>query len=168
MLDRTFDEFWKRYPRKIAKHPARQAYDKALKAGADPEAILRGLAWYIRNEWADRRVDLMPHASTFLNQRRFEDVEEVSEAPESREVIASFLANLDFDVSHWANGVSGHGMNGEFTPHMQHFARKVALDKKLRDVQVVLACCTSYAVRRGWAISTNGAGSKPQGIESKD
>lgn len=151
----SFDEFWSRYPRKVGKYAARQTYDRVLRQGADHARIMAGLEFYIRQEWSDRPPDRIPHAATFLNQRRFEDVDEAPAVVESRDQLGHFLAGLDFEVSNWCAGVCDHGMNGQFTPHMQHFARKVALDKKLRDVQVILACCTSYAVRRGWGISAN-------------
>ena len=37
--------------------------------------LVTGLEWYQRHEWKDREQDKIPHAATWLNQRRWEDIE---------------------------------------------------------------------------------------------
>ena len=65
--DTAFDSFWARYPRKIGKPAAVKAW-KAAKA--DPPAVMAGLERWI-GQWHDPQF--IPHPSTFLNQRRWED-----------------------------------------------------------------------------------------------
>jgi hypothetical protein len=70
----AFDEFWSCYPRKAGKSEAAKAWIKATQAGADPGSLLaavKGHADYHRA--AKTEQQFIPHASTWLNQRRFED-----------------------------------------------------------------------------------------------
>ena len=64
-----FDQFWAKYPRKVCKKAARQAFEKALRI-ADFDKIMGGLESYICNKphYAD-----WCHASTWLNNERWED-----------------------------------------------------------------------------------------------
>lgn len=67
-----FNEFWSLYPRRVSKRTAQKAWDKEVKAGTDPAAILAGLRRqlpYLQS----RDIQFIPHASTWLNQGRFED-----------------------------------------------------------------------------------------------
>lgn len=73
--------FWPAYPRKIAKHEARREWLRIGMADDDQatlDHIMRGLTHYIENEWAQDRdgwLRFVPHAATWLHQRRYEDVE---------------------------------------------------------------------------------------------
>ncbi len=70
-----FDEFWSIYPRtKDGKAPAQRAWAKAMKDKVDPQviidaAIARGRWW----EQAKTPHSKRPHASTWLNDRRWTD-----------------------------------------------------------------------------------------------
>lgn len=61
-----FDEFWKQYPRKVAKAEARKAYVKAL-GKSSHEEIMAGLARY------DPDPEYTCHPTTWLNQERWTD-----------------------------------------------------------------------------------------------
>lgn len=75
--DRAFEEFWSKYPRKVAKHPARQKWAKLVISRAVYEEILNAIERFKRTrQWQD--IGFIPHASTFLNQRRWEDEIEAS------------------------------------------------------------------------------------------
>lgn len=68
--------FWPAYPRKIAKHEARKAWERLKLKDEDQttlDAIMAGLAHYIAHEWEPDRPRFVPHAATWLNQRRWED-----------------------------------------------------------------------------------------------
>lgn len=70
------DAFWPLYPRHVAKEAARVAFLKAV--GKDEnhtllKAILHGIRWHQASEWKDRPPDKIPHASTWLNQKRWLD-----------------------------------------------------------------------------------------------
>lgn len=68
----TFDEFWSLYPRRVAKRAAQKAWDKEMKAGTDPAIIIAGLRRQLP-VFARKDEQFIPHASTWLNQGRFED-----------------------------------------------------------------------------------------------
>lgn len=70
----AFDEFWHLYPRKAGKSEAAKAWGKAIKDGADSTSLLAALkahADYYRA--AETEQQFIPHASTWLNQKRYED-----------------------------------------------------------------------------------------------
>lgn len=77
--DDHFDEFWASYPRKDAKQPAARAWKK-LKADKDENlrtAILAGVERAkAARQWQEDGGKYIPYASTFLNQRRWEDESE--------------------------------------------------------------------------------------------
>jgi hypothetical protein len=80
-----FDAFWSAYPRKVGKDIALKAYGTALRGrpktktspatpASSPEEIMTGLSLWTQI-WEIRQTGLefIPHASTWLNQRRFTD-----------------------------------------------------------------------------------------------
>jgi hypothetical protein len=77
----AFDaHFWRLYPRKVSKEEARSSWRKLHDPRgtlAEHEALLgrimAGLHWYCDDEWIARDQDKIPHAATWLNQRRWED-----------------------------------------------------------------------------------------------
>lgn len=77
-LAELFDEFWAAYPRKVGKVTARAAFAKACKGERDLEGftddMAAGLKRWLRY-WRREKVDLtyIPHASSWLNQRRWEE-----------------------------------------------------------------------------------------------
>lgn len=69
-IDNGFDAFWRAYPRKVGKPKAQSAWKSVSK---DAVAVMIGLArwtvyWIARNE-----PEFIPHPTTWLNQRRWED-----------------------------------------------------------------------------------------------
>lgn len=68
----TFDDFWKLYPRKIAKKHAFQMWKRLNKAQQDK--ALATIGNHIQ-QWAKelRADDKIPHAGTWLNGWRFDD-----------------------------------------------------------------------------------------------
>ena len=69
-----FDDFWADYPRKVGKEVARVAYLKLRPRTQETyDLLFAGLKLHMRTEWADREPDKIPHASTWLNQRRYLD-----------------------------------------------------------------------------------------------
>lgn len=67
----TFDDFWKPWPRKVDKEPARKAFDKAIKK-ANAAVIVEACRAY-----AQRCIDVgqdpqfIPHPATWLNKERW-------------------------------------------------------------------------------------------------
>ncbi len=67
-----FTQFWAAYPRKVSKAAAERAFLKLKPDAALLEKLLSALAWQrTQPQWQD--VQYVPHASTWLNGRRFED-----------------------------------------------------------------------------------------------
>lgn len=67
-----FDEFYKAYPRKVGKTPARKAWNKIKPSERD--AIFTALESQIKaRHLRTDEPDYIPHPATWLNQRRWED-----------------------------------------------------------------------------------------------
>lgn len=76
--DQRFEQFWGVYPRKVGKPKAKQAFYKAVKNEETFDAVMDGLRRYKNTERWTRAVtagelDFIPHPTTWLNQRRWED-----------------------------------------------------------------------------------------------
>jgi len=70
----AYDEFWRLYPRKVGKSEAAKAWTKAIKDGADPTLILAAVKAHADYHLAAKtEQQFIPHASTWLNQNRYED-----------------------------------------------------------------------------------------------
>jgi hypothetical protein len=86
---RAFEEFWKRYPRKVGKLAAKRKWD-ALNPGPIVIAqIMDTLAWQIE-EWTDPRF--IPHPATWLFQGRYLDERPAVQAEDSE----SYLERIGF------------------------------------------------------------------------
>lgn len=65
-----FDLFWQMYPRRVAKVAAQKAWAK-LKA-PERAAAIAALPAHVES-WSGRDMEHIPHGSTWLNGKRFED-----------------------------------------------------------------------------------------------
>jgi hypothetical protein len=65
-----FEQFWRIYPRKVAKGGARASFEKAIKR-ADPSVILAGAQRY--RDDPNRSLQFTKHPSTWLNQDCWDD-----------------------------------------------------------------------------------------------
>lgn len=73
LRERQFKEFWQIYPRKVNK---KQAIKKWQKINPDDELfkkIIQALNTTISTEWKNRDEQYIPHASTWLNNERWND-----------------------------------------------------------------------------------------------
>ena len=70
-MGNQFDEFWSAYPRKVGTGAARKAYAKAL-VRVRHDDIMFGLSQQLPAMMAKER-QYIPHASTWLNQERYND-----------------------------------------------------------------------------------------------
>lgn len=71
-----FSEFWDAYPRKVAKAPAEQAYNKKAVSPAAEQNIIDALHKVISaqwDHWPAERKQYIPYAATWLNQQRYTD-----------------------------------------------------------------------------------------------
>lgn len=79
-----FELFWQEYPRKVNKSKAREKW-LALKLGEKEVAqVMSGLQSYKRIEWVNTEDKYIPHAVTWLNQRRWEDKLQAQRASTSK------------------------------------------------------------------------------------
>lgn len=71
LSDEDFEAFWKAYPRKESKAQAKKAFAKVT---VPLETLLQALATQKQSDqWRRDGGQYMPYASTWLNQRRWED-----------------------------------------------------------------------------------------------
>ena len=69
-----FDTFWEQYPRHTAKEAARKAWSKLNPSAELQEQIIAAVLVYKSSpQWTKDGGQYIPHPSTFLNQRRWED-----------------------------------------------------------------------------------------------
>lgn len=80
-----FDDFWKVYPRRVAKQNAQRSW-KSLKPNDElVKRIVADVNRRLESEWRGKDMQYIPHPSTYLNQRRWEDETEVAKVAEHRE-----------------------------------------------------------------------------------
>ena len=85
-----FDAFWNAYPRKKDKAKAMQAWQKIKKEPDVLEKILSALEWQGRSDdWTKDGGKFIPHPSTYLNGRRWED--EKTEASRPLQLVAGYV-----------------------------------------------------------------------------
>lgn len=76
-----FATFWQLYPRKIAKRAAEKAWIKL--STTEQQQALEAIPCHIRYWKArDTQQEFIPHASTWLNQGRWEDEIEIKQSTE--------------------------------------------------------------------------------------
>ena len=75
----TFAEFWAIYPRKVSRREADKAWNKL--SPLDQELVSDALPNHVQYwKLKDTSSEFIPHASTWLNQARFEDELDMTEA----------------------------------------------------------------------------------------
>lgn len=69
-----FEQFWKLYPRKVAKANAKRSWLRLVKTDDQAKVVIKALGVQINaNEWLSKDIQFVPHAATWLNQQRWED-----------------------------------------------------------------------------------------------
>ncbi len=86
--EEKFLEFWKLYPRKVAKVAAQRSW-KRLKV-KDIDDIFKVYKGHLIR-WRGTEIQFVPHASTWINQRRWED--ELEPLPENKSSIYRNIEN---------------------------------------------------------------------------
>lgn len=82
----SFEDWWKFYPRKVAKKKAELAWKRAVKQ-TTPEEISKRLVHFIRGEWRGRDETYIPYPATFLNSEDWTERTEIL-ADESHDIDA--------------------------------------------------------------------------------
>ena len=68
-----FDDFWRIYPRHVNKATAMKAWAKLKADDSLVDTIINDVKRRLDGEWKDADIQFIPHPSTYLNQRRWED-----------------------------------------------------------------------------------------------
>lgn len=103
----AFDRFWVIYPRKVGKSAAEKAWSK-IKVTADLfDLMAKALAaWTVSTDWTKDGGQFIPHASTWLNGKRWED-----ELPQPAGAVPSAsrrpASSPDFNDTSWADDLGG-------------------------------------------------------------
>ena len=92
----TFENFWSQYPKKVGKLTAKRSWEKLSQENQQKalEAIVEHRKYWTAKgtEW-----EFIPHASTWLNQERFED-ELVIEQKENKRPPLPFYATEELTL----------------------------------------------------------------------
>ena len=73
-IDQNFEEFWKEYPRKVSKQTALKIWVRLKLESSTIPQILSALQKQKQSEqWQRDGGQFIPHPTTWLNQRRWED-----------------------------------------------------------------------------------------------
>lgn len=103
----AFDRFWALYPRKVGKAGAEKVWKK-IKVTADLFDLMgKSLAaWAVSTDWTKDGGQFIPHASTWLNGKRWEDElpQPAGAAPFASRRPAS---GPDFNDTSWADDLGG-------------------------------------------------------------
>jgi hypothetical protein len=95
-LDRAFDTFWAVYPRHTDKQVARRAFVKIAPDDALLETMLTAIQRQKQtDQWSDPRY--IPHPSTWLNGRRWEDEAAAPKQVPVKQVSAQQYTQRDYD-----------------------------------------------------------------------
>jgi hypothetical protein len=106
-----FARFWSLYPRKVGKEAARKAWDKLTLTAELFEVMVQALgAQSVSTEWTKDNGQFIPHPSTWLNGKRWED--EVPEPAPAANNVHPFPPRRqangpDFDSRAWAENLDG-------------------------------------------------------------
>ena len=81
--DITFEQFYKLYPRKVGRYLAEKNFKKL--SAKEKLMAYQGLSKY-KKFWKANKTDkqFIPHPSTFINQKRWEDDIEVPKTPQKK------------------------------------------------------------------------------------
>lgn len=72
--DGSFNQFWAAYPRKVKKQEAMKAFSKISKKEELLERILKAIEQQKQTpQWVKQNGEFIPHPSSWLNGRRWED-----------------------------------------------------------------------------------------------
>lgn len=97
MTDDAFTTFWliwRKHMRKTdGRGKARPAWNQMIEAGADPQDIIDGASWYLRN-MSERDAPYIPLASSWLRSERWADDCEKERESQARQAEQQDRANV--------------------------------------------------------------------------
>lgn len=85
-----FEDFWRAWPRKVARRAAERAWRRLRPDAALTARILEAVRVQAARVWAGKDLEFIPHAATWLHQARWEDEVPAGRAAEApRSVVPS-------------------------------------------------------------------------------
>lgn len=91
--DAEFDLFWTAYPRRVAKDKARTAFSKIPRS--EIPALMAALERHKKSDqWTRDGGQFIPHPTTWLNQKRWQDEIEPTKPKEQPTVVTSLPLNI--------------------------------------------------------------------------
>lgn len=106
-VDRLFDEWYRLYPRKKNPTPARKSFKSALrKLGGDPTLLFEGVREYAL-EVAGKETKYIAHPTTWLNDCRWENLEQEDDSSSLQAVITDLINSGEFKKLFELTGTSG-------------------------------------------------------------
>lgn len=122
-LEADFDRFWQIYPRKIARKKAKEDWLTKHKPSAElAEQIIHAVEQQKRTIWKNEDQQFIPHATTWLNQGRWED-----ELPKQKTHVGNFTVSDQSEKQ-----IEEYQEEREATRHMTNAERsKYLYQKKL-------------------------------------
>ena len=95
-----FESFWKFYPRKVSKSESLKAWNKINPDQQLVASICNGLTKYLASaDWAKDDGQFIPHASTWLNQSRWND------SPKPASNVVKLNRHGGFDQADYSDGL---------------------------------------------------------------
>lgn len=75
IIKKQFDDFWNLYPRKLKKQKAKEWFEKNKPSDELFTIMITALKKFIDSkEWKSNNGQFIPHPTTWLNQKRWEDL----------------------------------------------------------------------------------------------
>jgi hypothetical protein len=105
--DDHFEKFWQAKPRRKGANPkadARKAFDARVREGADPGGIVEAARQWAREDADKTDTEFIPMASTWLRQKRFDDIREAQVA--SAESVSRATALAEAHGYRWDEGLA--------------------------------------------------------------
>lgn len=91
-----FDRFWKEYPNKVKKSVAFQKW-QTMNLEKIADVIVEDVKQRAKTEWTGEGEAYVPHPTTYLNQRRWEDETRPKERRQSYGIAPTVNPSLDYD-----------------------------------------------------------------------
>lgn len=95
LKDRLFEQFWEKYPNHKNKQAAKKKWDRLKPSTQLFKEIMDALSWMLKTfDWTKENGRFVPHASTWLNQKRWLDEREAYSFYESNEGFDKFSEGM--------------------------------------------------------------------------
>ena len=94
--DISFDRFWSAYPHKVKKQDAQKAW-RSAKLDKVADTIIADVKLRCETEWKGQDIHYIPHPTTYLHQRRWEDDTKPTARKDSEEPAQKVYTDADYE-----------------------------------------------------------------------